>query len=146
MTYQTVGSEKAKIYPIEPLRLFYFRGGLYLISRMAAYNQLITQAVERIQALELTEETFEIPRDLSVEERLEHSFGVIYEDPFDVKVRFSPEQAPYINSGVSSELDSVQLTGPKNLSSSKKAHHPLPHWANPLPLNLQDQSFDLCDC
>ena len=96
VTYLTVGSEKTKTYPIEPLRLFYFRGGLYLISRMAAYNQLITQAVERIQALELTEETFEIPRDLSVEERLEHSFGVIYEDPFDVKVRFSPEQAPYI--------------------------------------------------
>ena len=63
---------------------------------MPTYNQLITQAVERIQALELTEETFEIPQDLSVEERLEHSFGVIYEDPFDVKVQFSPEQAPYI--------------------------------------------------
>jgi predicted DNA-binding transcriptional regulator YafY len=96
VTYQTADSKICKTYPIEPLRLFYFRGGLYLISRVPAYNQLITQAVERIRALELTEERFEVPQDLSVEERLEHSFGVVYEEPFDVKIQFSREQAPYI--------------------------------------------------
>jgi predicted DNA-binding transcriptional regulator YafY len=96
VTYKTVDSPQSKTYPIEPLRLFYFRGGLYLISRVPAYNQLITQAVERIQALELTEETFQIPRDLSVDERLEQSFGATYEKPFDVKIQFSREQAPYV--------------------------------------------------
>ncbi|MCC7264229.1 MAG: WYL domain-containing transcriptional regulator [Candidatus Latescibacteria bacterium] len=96
VTYRAMGGDGPKTYPIEPLRLFYYRGGLYLISRAPAYDQLITQAVERIQDLQVTSQTFEPPANLPPEDRLRHSFGIIYEEPFASKVRFTPDQAPYV--------------------------------------------------
>jgi len=96
ITYRAMGGDGAKTYPIEPLRLFYYRGGLYLISRASAYNQLITQAVERIEDLQVTGQTFEPPADLPLEDRLRHSFGIIYEEPFASRIYFTPRQAPYI--------------------------------------------------
>lgn len=96
VTYRAMGGDGPKTYPIEPLRLFYYRGGLYLVSRAPAYNQLITQAVERIEDLQVSSEIFEPPADLPLEDRLRHSFGIIYEEPFASKVYFTPNQAPYI--------------------------------------------------
>jgi predicted DNA-binding transcriptional regulator YafY len=100
VTYLAPGRDAPKTYRIEPLRVFYFRGGLYLICRVPAHDQLITQAVDRIKALEVTQDTFEPPQDSAVEERLSHSFGVFYEEPFDVAILFSPAQAPYIRERV----------------------------------------------
>jgi predicted DNA-binding transcriptional regulator YafY len=100
VTYLTPGAKASKTYAIEPLRVFYYRGGLYLICRVPAHDQLITQAVERIKGLALTEEEFAPPEGSVVEERLSHSFGVYYEEPFDVAIWFSAAQAPYIRERV----------------------------------------------
>lgn len=53
-------------------------------------------AVERIQELKLTDDTFEPPDSVSVDQRMNQSFGVTHEEPMDVAVRFTPEQALYI--------------------------------------------------
>ena len=39
---------------------------------------------------------FEPPDHLSVDERLSNAFGISSEEPMDVVVRFTEEQAPYI--------------------------------------------------
>ena len=94
--YRSPWAESARQYNIEPLHLLPFRGGLYVISRMPYYDQLITQAVDRFEAVEVTEEEFEPPDHLSVDERLSNAFGISSEEPMDVVVRFTEEQAPYI--------------------------------------------------
>lgn len=96
VTYHSPAQDQPRTYRIDPVRLYYFRGGLYLISRVVQYDQLITQAVERIQELKLTEETFEPPDSVSVDERLSQSFGATHKEPMDVVVRFTAEQAPFI--------------------------------------------------
>jgi predicted DNA-binding transcriptional regulator YafY len=96
VTYRPPQSEEARTYAIEPLRFLQHRGGLYVISRMPRYDQLITQAVDRFVSVEVGEERFEIPEHLSIEDRLEDAFGISYEEPMDVVVRFSKEQAPYV--------------------------------------------------
>lgn len=63
VTYLAMGVDQPKTYPIEPLRLFHYHGGLYLVSRAPAYDQLITQAVERIKDIQRTSRTFEPPDD-----------------------------------------------------------------------------------
>ena len=95
VSYRSPGAE-ARQYNIEPLRLLPHRGGLYVISRMPYYDQLITQAVDRFEAVDVTEEEFEPPDHLSVDERLSNAFGISSEEPMDVVVRFTEEQAPYI--------------------------------------------------
>ena len=67
---------------------------------MPYYDSLITLAVERVQAIEVGEETFDVPTDQSVQTRLEESFGITHEEPMDVEVRFTARQAPYIRERV----------------------------------------------
>ena len=96
VSYRSPTAEEARQYNIEPLCFLLFRGGLYVISRTPYYDQLITQAVDRFEAVEVTEKEFEPPDHLSVDERLSNAFGVSFEEPMDVVVRFTEEQAPYI--------------------------------------------------
>lgn len=94
--YRPPWADEARRYEIEPLRLLHYRGGLYVISRVPYYDSLITQAVERFESVEETGETFEPPDHLPIEERISDAFGVSYEEPMEVAVRFTKEQAPYI--------------------------------------------------
>ena len=110
VTYRKVGETEAKAYELEPLRILHHRGGLYVVSRMPYYDQLITSAVDRFEAVEVTEVEFEPPDHLPVDERLRDAFGVSYEEPMDVVVRFSKEQAPYVRERIwhpSQELEDL---------------------------------------
>ena len=110
VSYRSPWAESARQYNIEPLHLLPFRGGLYVISRMPYYDQLITQAVDRFESVEVSEEEFEPPDHLSVDERLSNAFGISSEEPMDVVVRFTEEQAPYIRERIwhpSQELEEL---------------------------------------
>lgn len=96
VSYCSPEAEGARHYHIEPLRLLPHRGGLYVISRMPYYDQLITQAVDRFEAVKVTKERFEPPDHLSIDERVSNAFGIISEEPMEVVVRFTKAQAPYI--------------------------------------------------
>ena len=111
VSYRSPWAEEARQYNIEPLHLLPHRGGLYVISRMPYYDQLITQAVDRFESVEVTEEEFEPPDHLSVDERLSNAFGISSEEPMDVVVRFTEEQAPYIRERIwhpSQELEELE--------------------------------------
>ena len=110
VSYRPPGAEGARRYEIEPLRFLHYRSGLYVISRVPYYDSLITQAVERFEAVEDTGETFEPPNHLPIEERVSDAFGVSYEEPMEVAVRFTKEQAPYIRERIwhpSQELEEL---------------------------------------
>lgn len=100
MRYYSVHSQKRKEYKLDPYRLMYFRGGMYLFGHVEEYKQIRTFAIERIEAIEKTHESFDRPPDFSVESYLESSFGVVKEDPFDVEIVFSSEVAEYVRSRV----------------------------------------------
>jgi hypothetical protein len=84
MQYFSVHSQQKKTYTIHPYRLMYFRGGLYLFAFVEEYKQIRTFAIERIETIEKTRDSFEKPKDFTVESYLESAFGVVKEEPFDV--------------------------------------------------------------
>ena len=96
VTYRALSTGLTRTYPVEPLWMFHHYGGFYLLCRVPAHGSLITLSVERILALEATERLFDPPPDLSVEDHLEDAFGIVADEPFELKVRFSAEQAPYM--------------------------------------------------
>jgi proteasome accessory factor B len=59
-------------------------------------NELRTFAVERIQSALVGNRRFEIPPDFNFEEFRKTAFNVIWGEPQEVMIRFSPAQAPYI--------------------------------------------------
>lgn len=65
----------------------------YLIGHDAFSNQVRTFKVERIQKAELTEETFQIPRDFDAMDRFQQAWGVSDADAEEVVLRFRSPQA-----------------------------------------------------
>ncbi|MDT8442381.1 MAG: WYL domain-containing protein [Desulfuromonadales bacterium] len=96
VTYHTFSEDQIKTYRIAPLQIFEHQGGLYLFSLIVKYGDIRMQAVERIQQIEELHETFERPEDFDANALLETAFGLTYDDPIEVKIRFAPNQARYI--------------------------------------------------
>jgi predicted DNA-binding transcriptional regulator YafY len=95
MRYHSFSSGQVKTYVIEPYRLVYNQGGLYLFGYVPEYGEMRTFAVERIEQLSLLEETFELDQDFTPE-LFAHSLGVHQGRPESVEIEFSERITPYI--------------------------------------------------
>ena len=84
MRYHSFSSNREKTYVLEPYRLLFGQGGLYVIGMVPEYGELRTFAVDRIEQLSLTEERFE-PLELP-EDAFAHSLGVNQGTPERIEV------------------------------------------------------------
>jgi predicted DNA-binding transcriptional regulator YafY len=95
MKYDSASSGRAKDYKIDPLRLSYADGGIYLIAWVEEYAQVRTFAVERIRTLAVLDERFE-PRPLPAEPFAD-SLGVHTGTPLAIEVEFDASVADYVS-------------------------------------------------
>jgi len=96
IAYFSFNSKRTKTYTVDPYRVVYHHGGLYLYARAHEYGEVRTFAVERIERIEVQEATFELPPDFSVSEYARGAFGIAGGKPEPVEVVFDPEMAGYI--------------------------------------------------
>jgi proteasome accessory factor B len=92
--YHSLSSGRTKDYMLEPYRLVYADGGLYLIANVPEYGGLRTFAVDRIETLSLLEETFE-PNEAVADEVFQHSLGINQGRPQRIEIEISPPASPY---------------------------------------------------
>lgn len=98
ITYFTYSNGKTSRRQVDPYKLYYYEGMLYLIGYCHKSCEVRTFAVERIKMADKTGYCFEIPKDFSVEEYFKDSFGVFREELMDVRIRFDHKVAPFIKS------------------------------------------------
>jgi predicted DNA-binding transcriptional regulator YafY len=94
MRYHSFSSNREKDYQIDPYRLVFAQGGLYVVAYVTEYKQLRTFAVERIQSLSISEERFE-PVDLPAD-AFANSLGVNQGTPERIEIVFEPGIARYV--------------------------------------------------
>lgn len=94
MRYASASSGRTKDYAVEPQRLSYADGGLYLTAWVPEYGQLRTFAMERIKTLALTDDRFE-PRPLPIEP-FPNSLGVHTGPPEEIVIEFTRDGAGYV--------------------------------------------------
>lgn len=94
--YHSFGADEIRKFPIDPLKFFEWNGGLYLFVRATKYGDIRVLAAERIINLTLTDDTYEYPDDFDPDSLLEGAFGLVYDDPLTVTVKFSADQARYV--------------------------------------------------
>ncbi len=96
--YHSFSSNREKSYFVEPQRLVFAQGGLYLVAFVPEYDELRTFAIDRILGLSLSDERFE-PKPLS-EDAFAHSLGVHQGPPERVEIAFEPRTAKYVKERV----------------------------------------------
>jgi predicted DNA-binding transcriptional regulator YafY len=94
--YQSPNSPSRKSYEYEPYRLLTVSGGLYCLGKVPPYNNITTLAVERIAAIKVLDAEFTVDPGFDLSQYRQEAFGVEWEKPMNVIVRFSAEQAPYV--------------------------------------------------
>lgn len=95
MRYHSFSSRRTKAYFVDPHRIVYAHGGLYLFAEVEEYRQPRTFAMERIQTISVLDETFEARDDLPPD-LFGYSLGVHVGRPERVEVEFLPDAAPYV--------------------------------------------------
>jgi predicted DNA-binding transcriptional regulator YafY len=96
IAYYSFHSRKTKSYTLDPYRLVYYRGGLYLYARAHEYGEVRTFAVERIQKMEVLDQGFDIPPDFNPSEYARAAFGIAGGKAEAVELVFGAEMAGYI--------------------------------------------------
>jgi predicted DNA-binding transcriptional regulator YafY len=98
MRYYSFSSSREKAYTVEPQRLVFAHGGLYLVAFVPEYGELRTFSIDRILSVSVTEERFE-PQELS-EDAFAHSLGVHQGTPERIEIAFEPRMARYVKERV----------------------------------------------
>ncbi len=96
ISHKPLKAPEAKTRAVDPYRLWYTGGGLYLVACDHAKRAIRTFAVERINSITTTNQRFSIRDDFDFEAFQRTAFPVHGGEPQLVRIRFSPDQAPYI--------------------------------------------------
>jgi predicted DNA-binding transcriptional regulator YafY len=108
IAYFSFNSKKTKTYTLDPYRLVYFRGGLYLYARAHEYGEVRTFAVERIQKIEVLDLNFKSQEAFDATEYVKGAFGIAGGKPEPVELLFDSSMSGYIRERVWHESQDLQ--------------------------------------
>lgn len=89
-------SYRSKRYLFHPYSLLLHNGALYVVGKQPYYNDIIYLAVNRLRRVEVLDDPFLRDPDFSLRDFLADSFGIWYEEPVDVRIRFDAVVRPSI--------------------------------------------------
>ena len=107
MDYTTARTGETARRKLDPYRVWYRSGALYVIGHDHKSGEIRTFAIDRIREPGLTDEAFEVPADFDFEARTAGSFGVVAEEPERVRIRFAKRRALYVQEHVWHESQQV---------------------------------------
>jgi len=99
MQYFSAQSNRAKSYRIEPYRLALAHGGVYVVAWVPQYEAFRTFAVDRVEKLSVSEDTFRRTRDLPAD-LFGASMGVFSGEPEAIELEFEARLAPFVRGRV----------------------------------------------
>ena len=108
LEYFSFSSRRRKSYQVDPYRVVYYHGGLYLYARVHEYGQVRTFAVERIEKLTVLDDEFEAPADFDASEYARGAFGIAGGAPEQVEVVFDAEIADYVRERIWHESQTLE--------------------------------------
>jgi predicted DNA-binding transcriptional regulator YafY len=108
IAYFSFNSRKTKTYTLDPYRVVYYHGGLYLYAHAHEYGEVRTFAVERIQKIAVLDANFETPKNFNVSEYAKGAFGIAGGKPVAVEIAFDAEIAGYIRERVWHESQTLE--------------------------------------
>lgn len=96
MRYRTGRTGTVSERRLDPYRVWYRSGGLYVIGLDHKSGEIRTFAVDRIGKVETTAQGFTVRSDFDFDAHVAASFGVVAEPAIRVRVRFDPAWRLYV--------------------------------------------------
>ena len=96
MRYATGSTGEISTRELDPYRVWYRSGGLYVVGLDHKSSEVRTFAVDRIRRLEPTARRFTVPASFDFDAYIGGSFGVIAEPAVHVRIRFDRRWASYV--------------------------------------------------
>jgi predicted DNA-binding transcriptional regulator YafY len=81
---------------VAPYKVWFYNETFYLIGLCLLRQDIRLFAIDRIEAVTLTDETFDIPEGFDAESFMNASFGVFQGSLQTVRIRFRPQAAGYV--------------------------------------------------
>ncbi|HET9370369.1 MAG TPA: transcriptional regulator [Vicinamibacterales bacterium] len=107
MRYFSAQSNTSKSYVVHPYRLQLAQGGVYLVAWVPRYEAFRTFAVERIERLSVSEDTFRRTRELPPD-MFSQSMGVFSGEPEDIELEFDARTALHVRGRTWHESQTVE--------------------------------------
>ncbi len=96
MRYRTGRTGAVATRELDPYRIWYRSGGLYVVGLDHKSGEIRTFAIQRIRHLEPSERRFEPPADFDFDAYIGSSFGVVNEPALRVRILFEARWATYV--------------------------------------------------
>lgn len=94
--YRTPSRSESKTYDFDPYRFLFVGGGLYVIGSVPKHAGTATLAIDRLRSVILSKTKFEMDPAFDPQKCRQDAFGISWQDPVDVVLRFRADQAPYV--------------------------------------------------
>ena len=96
MRYRTGRTGEESTRRVDPYKVWYHGGALYVIGHDHRSVEIRTFSVDRILAIDKTTESFEVAADFDFDAYTASSFGVVAEPAVPVRIRFNSDWASYV--------------------------------------------------
>ena len=108
IAYHGLQDETAVVRKVDPYKIWFYDGTIYFIGLCHLRNQIRTFVIDRIHMLRLTDAKFESIKIFVFEEYIKHSFKVMHDELYTVRIRISPSWARYVGERTWHESQQIQ--------------------------------------
>lgn len=120
VTYHNPNEQKEKTFHVEPEKMVYYNGGLYVIVYIRYYKSFIYLAIQRIRKLELLGESFLKDHPFDAEKFWKGKFGLFSGEQVTVRLRFDKQVRHHIEGRIWHPSQTVTVDKKGNLILTMK--------------------------
>jgi len=106
--YQPLHASSAELRKIEPYKIWFYEGTIYVIGLCHLRNEIRTFVIDRITMLNMTNESFEMPADFDFQKYIGSGFKVMHDELYTVKILISPAWSRYVGEKIWHESQMIQ--------------------------------------
>jgi predicted DNA-binding transcriptional regulator YafY len=100
MRYYSLSSKRETTRKVDPYKIWFFNGTLYLIGWCHVHDEIRMFILDRIKLLHVTNDRFIPPDDFDLDEYMRDAFGVIRSDVEKVVIKFNPSLERYLKENI----------------------------------------------
>jgi predicted DNA-binding transcriptional regulator YafY len=94
--YRKPSRSEPKTFDFDPYRVLLVGGGLYVVGCVPKHAGTATLAIDRVLSVVLANTEFDVSPTFDPQKCRQDAFGVSWQDPVDIILRFRSDQAPYV--------------------------------------------------